>query len=147
MEQVTNQKEPQKSSLFGSKHSDAPAMPPPDVMESISGIFRRLKMLENNVSTMKATLQNLERNQLDTSRELQRDIKTLEAENDEEKIAIRDLKNTLKLVISELQGAAKSEDVKILQKYLNLWSPVQFVTASQVKKIVTDVLEEQKNAK
>lgn len=137
-----DQPTPPKQGFFSQKAP--PAGPPVDMMESISGIQRRLKLLENTVSNMKGSFLTIERNQIEFSKDVRVDIKTLESDYDEVKTSIHEIKNTLKMMITELQGTARGEDVKVLQKYLNLWSPVNFVTPAQVKKIVQETLEEMK---
>ena len=52
------------------------------------------------------------------------------------------------LIIKELQSVARKEEVKVLEKYINLWNPIKFVTSNEVEQIVNDALErKQKRAK
>ncbi len=46
------------------------------------------------------------------------------------------MKDTMKHLISELEQYARKEDVKVLEKYVNLWNPMKFVTESELKKIL-----------
>lgn len=141
-----NKEMPPQKSFFSQK---APVVEDktPQIMEELSGVIRRLKILENNNANLRETLQNLEKSHLDNQKELKAEIRALEKENDELKATVKDLKNTLKLIITELQDAARAEDVKVIQNYLKLWSPVEFVTANQVKNIIKDELREAHNVR
>ena len=123
------------------KKPAAPVGPDPAIMEEISQVHRRLKLLETTISNMRSKLQNLENNEVETSRDSRRDIKALEEENDELKSNVRELKEHLRLVMHELQDAAKDEEVKVIKGYLDLWNPVNFVTMNQSRKIAKDVFD------
>ncbi|MBI4448282.1 hypothetical protein HY643_04840, partial [Candidatus Woesearchaeota archaeon] len=43
-----------------------------------------------------------------------------------------------------LTSFAKKENVKVLEKYINLWNPLNFVTREEAKRIAKEVLEEKK---
>ena len=124
-----------------SKKSAVPAGPDPQIMEEVSQIHRRLKLLETTISNMRSKLQNLENNEVETSRDSRRDIKTLEEENDELKSSLRELKEHMRLMMHELQDSAKAQDVKVIKGYLDLWNPVNFVTQNQSRKIAKDVFD------
>lgn len=143
MDQVAQQKAVQKNSFFSQKPVAPIVDKTPEIFEELSSVIRRVKILENASTNAHESLQTIEKNQLDIQKELRRDIKILEQENDELKTQVNDLKNAIKMIISDLQDAARSEDVKVIQNYLNLWNPVQFVTPNQVKKIIIDVLKEE----
>jgi predicted RNase H-like nuclease (RuvC/YqgF family) len=119
-----------------------PSGPDPGLIEEISSVDRRLKLLENTLSNMRSKLENVEANQIDNNRDNRRDIRALEEENDELKKEIRDLKENMRIIITDLQTAAKEEDVKIIKGYLDLWNPVNFITVAQTKKVAQDVFEE-----
>ena len=46
------------------------------------------------------------------------------------------MKDIMKHLINELEQYARKEDVKVLEKYINLWNPMKFVTESELKKIL-----------
>ena len=37
-------------------------------------------------------------------------------------------------------GCAKTEDVQVLDRYINLWEPANFVTRTEVEKIVDEAI-------
>ena len=41
-----------------------------------------------------------------------------------------------KKIIEEIKTCAKNEDIKVIEKYVNMWEPVKFVTINQLKDVV-----------
>ena len=48
----------------------------------------------------------------------------------------------INLLIKEITLSAKKEDVAVIKKYIEFWQPLNFVTPTQVEKIVREILEE-----
>ena len=68
-------------------------------------------------------------------------VKLLTDEVSELKSQLSEIKDEMKLIISELKATAKKEDVEMLDKYINLWEPLNFVTQRDVDIIVKRALE------
>ena len=124
-----------------------------DVME-LSEVVRdtsgRIRVIEERYSNLRKILQVNEQNTLKISRDLKSEVKMLSDEVIEIKTLLSDMKDELKLVISELKVSAKKEDVTVLEKYINLWEPLNFVTQRDVDSIVRRAVEnalQQNNAK
>ena len=124
-----------------------------DVME-MSEVVRdtsgRIRVIEERYSNLRKILQVNEQNTLKISRDLKSEVKMLSDEVIEIKTLLSDMKDELKLVISELKVSAKKEDVTVLEKYINLWEPLNFVTQRDVDSIVRRAVEnalQQNNAK
>ncbi|PIY60636.1 hypothetical protein COY95_00740, partial [Candidatus Woesearchaeota archaeon CG_4_10_14_0_8_um_filter_47_5] len=71
------------------------------------------------------------------------EVETSVAEIQDLKQDFAGFKEKMQLIIKELQTRAKKEDVQVLEKYVNLWEPMNFVTHTDVEKIVAKVLEEE----
>jgi len=112
-----------------SKPQGPPAVAPPPQF-NMSDLVRRLKIVEE-------TLDN-EQNMLEHHKKQNKSITVFADEIDEMKREISSMKDDIKLIIEELRMTAKAEEVKILQKYLDMWNPVKFVTAREVQRIIKD---------
>ena len=44
-------------------------------------------------------------------------------------------------------NTAKKEDVEVLQKYINLWEPVNFATRKEVEKLFSELKSEKEKIK
>ena len=75
------------------------------------------------------------------------EIKTINSDIMEIKKEVHETKDKLILVIRELQTVARREDVKVLEKYINLWNPIKFVSQNEVEQIINEILEKNANRK
>ena len=129
---------PKKSMKFG-KQPQAPEFG--DVNEDMNALSRRLRMMEEGFANLRRFLQITEENILAKNRHYSAEIKTVASDIMEIRKEIAELRDKLGLVIRELQTVARREEVKVLEKYINLWNPIRFVTHNEVESIINEVLE------
>ena len=58
---------------------------------------------------------------------------------------IDEIKEKVIDIVAELESAAKREEVKVLEKYINFWNPVKFVTQNEAEAIVREILKQEKD--
>lgn len=109
--------------------------------DQINTVSRRLKVLEERYTNIDRRIQMGEQNMLNSHRSLKKEFKATSDEIVELKKELNKIKETMKLIISELKKCAKIDDVKVIEKYINLWDPLKFVTRNQVEKIVNEILD------
>ncbi|MBR9699685.1 hypothetical protein GOV09_04470 [Candidatus Woesearchaeota archaeon] len=117
------------------------------VKEELQGVARRMKMLEERYTNLRSKFQVTDQNMLNKHKTFFSEIKTLNLEMTEVKKEIADVKDKMMILLRELEGFAKKENVDILKKYLNLWEPVNFVTHNEVEDVVKDVIEKMQKKK
>lgn len=114
-----------------------------DVMQELNMIGRRLRVLEERYSGFDKRMQVSEQNMISNHRNMNTEIKTTMEDIKEIKKEIYEVKDKLRLIILEMKNFARKEDVKVIEKYVNLWEPVNFVTRNQVEKIVNEILNKE----
>jgi len=133
-------------SFGGMLGKHAPAGPSPsqiaDVSNQIGNLSRRLRMIEERYTTIRNKTQMTDQNMLQTHKDMSRSLKATNDELLELKREFMDLKDKVKLIVKELKDTADSDDLKTLQKYVELWEPINFVTKEQVKRLIQDAVEE-----
>jgi len=139
--------QPKQHGLF---HKGPQTQPDPrSYSEDISNLDRRLKLLEESLTNIRGAQQVTEQNMLGKHKVFATELRTLTSDIGDTKKEIADVKEKILELIKELQGTAKREEVKILEKYINFWNPVKFVTQNEVETIVKEFLkiEKEKNIK
>ncbi len=106
--------------------------------ESVRGI----RTLEERYNGVVRRIQLLEQNMLNSNKKTLSEIKALNSEIADIKKQIEEVNGKIELIAKEFQTLAKKEEVDVLKKYLNLWEPVNFVTQTEVEKIVKNLIEE-----
>lgn len=120
----------------------------PDVSAEIAGmqanysdVERRLIVLEVRYSEIRKKLQVAEQNMLSDFKRLHTEVKTTNSEVMETRHEMDEIKSKIMLIIKELQMLARSEDVDVLRKYLDMWQPVNFVTQNEVEKLIKEAVD------
>ena len=137
------QQKPAKVGLFKSKPSQQPGEDV-SMRSDVTDLGRRLRTMEERYTALQGRLQLIEHNMVSHHRHLNTEIHTQISEITEVKKDLHELKDRLLMVIRDLQVSAKKEDVKILERYLNMWEPLNFVTRNEVKDIIKEILSGEK---
>ena len=110
------------------------------VTGDINTLSRRLRLLEEGFTNLRRFFQVTEENMIAKNKHFNAEIKTLTSDITEIRKENQELKDKLILVIRELQTVARKEEVKVLEKYINLWNPIKFVTQNEIEQIINEVL-------
>lgn len=110
--------------------------------EDISNISRRLRMLEERYVNLRNRTQVIDQNMLLHNKKQITDIKTIDSDINYLKNEINNVNEKIDLIINDLKDTAKKEDIEVLQKYINLWDPMNFVTRKEVEKLIKEVKSE-----
>ncbi len=109
-----------------------------DVAAQVANASRTLKSLEDKYTTLRKKAQVTEQNMLANDKKIISDVKVINSEILDLKTDLNDLKEKLTLLIKELKLSATKEEVKILQKYIGYWEPLNFVTRQELYKILEE---------
>ena len=114
------------------------------VTTDINTLSRRLRLIEEGFTNLRRFFQVTEENMISKNKHFSAEIKTMASDIIESRKEIQELKDKLLLVIRELQTVARKEEVKVLEKYINLWNPIKFVTQNEIEEIINEVLDKKK---
>jgi len=109
----------------------------------ISDIASRLKLAEQRVDNLRSHLELVDSSLIEKHkaaiseiRDMQDGMRSLRADMD----MLKDLTERLG---KRMEALASREEVKVLQRYVEMWQPLQFVTRAEVKTLVQNALKEQ----
>lgn len=115
-----------------------------ELTNELNNVSTRIRILEERYTNLRRKTQVGEQNMLTSNRNFNTEIKTLNSEINEIRREVDLIKNKIKQIIIELGNFAKKDNVKVLEKYINMLDPVKYVTENQVENIVRRILEENK---
>ena len=113
--------------------------------QNLAEAERRLRSLEEKFSNLERRSQVTEENMLSSDRKIKSEIKILNSETSDTKAQIAEAMEKLKALARELEGFARTEEVDVIRKYLNLIEPLGFVTQNEVERMVKQAVEEALN--
>ena len=132
----------QHKSLFHTKQSEQQDMG--SFSNDMSNLERRLRLLEGSFTNMRGALQVTEQNMLSKNKTFATEIRTITSDIHDIKKETADIKEKILSLIKEMRTSAKRDEVKVLEKYINLWNPVKFVTQNEVEAFVKEILGKNK---
>jgi hypothetical protein len=114
-----------------------------DLAGEINNIGRRLMTIEERYTNLRKKTQVTDQNMLASNKKFMTELGASHAELDEFKKQLNDIVEKMKIVVRELKECAKHQEVEVLQKYINIWQPINFVTRDTVTKLIQDEVESQ----
>jgi hypothetical protein len=137
---------PKKQGFFSHQ---APATGPDisGITSDVNSLSRRLRLLEEGLGNMKKFFQVNEENMISKHKHYSSEIKTITSDIFDIRKEVMQIKEKFVLVVKELQNLARKDDVKVLERYINLWNPVKFVSQNEIEGIIDDVLEKREKNK
>ena len=108
----------------------------PDVIKLSS----RIRISEERYGVLRKKLQLIEQNFLSFQKKTVKGIKDVDSDINDLKRMLHAVESKVVLLIKELQLLAKKEDVDVIRKYVDYWTPIKFVTVAQVEKMIKEEL-------
>ena len=108
----------------------------------VNSLNRRLRVLEERHSQIQRKTEVIEDNMINNHKEVSEDIKKINSDIKELKKDFEDIKENIRLLIKEVQSRARKEDVDVIQQYIDLWNPTNFVTNRELDKAVKRIISE-----
>ncbi len=136
------QEDKAKHSLFGSTKQSPESQALPQIFSMINDILRRMRILEERLNNIRRSTQVTDQNMIMLSKKMNGELKIINSDINDFHKELQEIKDKLRLVIKELKLTAKYEDVKILNKYFEMWNPVKFVSQDEIDGIIERKLRE-----
>ena len=108
-----------------------------DLAYVINDLNARIRLLEGKYNLFGERLLIVNKNMIEEYKKTLNKQKALEEEIKELKMSIELFKDVIKKMESSLKTFAKKEDLKVLEKYIELWNPVRIVTEEDVVRIIS----------
>jgi hypothetical protein len=110
-----------------------------DVTYIIADVNNRVRSLESQYHLMGERILIINQNMIEEYKKIIKEIRAMNSELRTMKAEVAEVKAVAKDLITEMQGFAKKEDIKVIDKYLKLWSPMNFVTEEQLQETIKNM--------
>jgi len=101
---------------------------------SLNLVNTRLTLLEDRYNTVREQINFGEKTLIDNRNNINQKIKVLDSEMNDLNNEMKDLREKVQSLQEEIGRSAKEEELRVIDKYLDLWEPLEFVTREEVKK-------------
>lgn len=99
-------------------------------------VVNRIRELEGKYNLLRDRVLIMNNNMIEEYKKIIGEIKVVDEDIRHIKTDIFNIKESIKHIINDLELFAKKDEVKYLEKYINLWNPMKFTTESDVRRIL-----------
>jgi len=99
-------------------------------------LTNRLRILEGRYSSTRERMFVMNQNMIDHYKRTNVELKTLNEDMRDMKQDIFTIKETVRHLVQEMENFVRKEQLKVLEKYINMWDPFNFVTQEEVEEII-----------
>ena len=104
-------------------------------------IINRLRSLENSYSVLGEHMLVINQNMIEEYKKFTLEFKDLNDTTKKLDEEITRTKEALKRLAKDMEPFAKQTDIKILEKYINMWNPIEFMTRNDVQKLIDEKIK------
>jgi len=113
----------------------------------IMDLHSRTRSLEGKYNLLRDRVLVINQNMIDEYKKILSELRAMNSEIKELRDDIFKIKDTIKNLVKEMEFVATKSEVKILEKYINVWNPMNFVTEKEVQEIVDEKIKEKESKK
>lgn len=121
---------------------------PPDfeafnnISKNVNNVAANLRILEERYSTLRNKSQVSEQSMISMEKEIRGDIRLLSDDLLDLKRDLNDIKDKLRLISGEVNNLVKKEDFKVVERYVDMWQPMNFVSKNELDKLAEKIKKE-----
>jgi predicted nucleic acid-binding Zn-ribbon protein len=104
-------------------------------------IYSKFRVLESKNYTLGENLLTVNQNTIEEYRRFNSEISLIKGDIKELRDELFKLRETIKNFLGEIDYFAKKSDLKVLEKYINLWNPLKFVTEEELDDLISRKLK------
>ena len=113
----------------------------------IADLNSRARVLEERYNLLRERLLVVNQNMIEEYKKVVQDLKVINSDVKEIKEDLIHVRETIKDMIKEMEAFARKDNLKILEKYINMWNPLNFVTEKEVRQIIMEEKGGSKNTR
>ena len=104
----------------------------------LNEVISRVRGLDSKQTLMSERVLVINKNMIIEYKQLTQQLHIMNSELRDIKIEMLRVKEAMQDMIKETKQFARKDKLKLLEKYVDLWNPMRFVTEEDVKNIVRD---------
>jgi len=120
----------------------APKITIEEVLNRIAEVNNRLRILEENITQQRKKMELIDNTMNSNNKGTQRSVEEMKIKIESLFNDFDDTKNTIRMLIKQMQAFAPQSELKVLKKYVDLFDPTQMLTKEEVENIIEKKLRE-----
>ncbi|MBS3107382.1 hypothetical protein J4468_00540 [Candidatus Woesearchaeota archaeon] len=109
-----------------------------DLEYFLSDIQERMRMLESKYTLFGERLLIINQNMIEEYKKIRKHVQILDSDIRKLKEDMTKVNDIFQKMIKEMDLFARKENLKILEKYITLWNPMNFITEEEVIRLISE---------
>lgn len=105
---------------------------------NVTGLGARLRVMEERYSNVRKKIQMTDQNLLDFEKDIRGEIRSLNQELMDVKRGLNEINDNILRMSSELQKCVQQSDFRVIEKYVDMWQPMNFVTKKELNRYLKE---------
>ncbi len=114
------------------------------MQERLNELGSRIAVLEERAANLRKNGRLTEQSLISYDQETRAGLKALNERLTELARKVEEVHEKIDAISAELSGVAKRHEITVLERYLDLWQPLSFVTRDEAKLLLQDALAKRK---
>ncbi len=132
-------------SSLGLGHHDKPDPHYLNLSRQLGELLSQLRLLEERYANLRREHQLISKNMIDNHQAIRKYQRRLSDDILDLKQKFSDLRSQVNLMLVELRGSARIDELKTVEHYVDLWQPLSFITREEAEKLVKEAFEKRKD--
>jgi hypothetical protein len=108
------------------------------VASQVTAMATRVKLAEERYANLSKRNQLTEASLLAFEREMKADLRAITRQSVELRRHLTDINAKVDAMLGELKGVVKKPELSVVERYVDLWQPMQFITREEAKRLIAD---------
>src|SRR3989344_1884920 len=105
--------------------------------QAVTALGARLRVLEERYTNLRHKTQLTDQNMIELEKGLKGEVKRMLGTLDEMKKELDEISRRALQLVDEVKNTVKQSDFKVVEKYLEFWDPLKFVTREEAERVLT----------
>jgi len=114
------------------------------VRENTASFAARVRLIEDQLSNIRGHIELIDSSLIEKHKAVVTEIRDIEQESRQIRAEIERLDDLIGRTVKRLEGLATKEEVKVLERYIELLQPMNYVTRTELRNIIKKVIKEEK---
>lgn len=108
----------------------------------LSDVGARVRLVEQQLQTIRNHLEVIDTSVIEKHKALVSEIKKAEDDMRELRADMDKIKDLSERLAKRLEAFATKEEVKVLERYVNMWQPMNYMSKPETEKLVKNILKQ-----
>ncbi len=104
--------------------------------QQVTQLTNRIRLVEERYEQLSMKMKIIDESGLKRTKELKEMIVDLQEETNSFKGNMKEMEGALRNLIKDMQNVARNQDIKVLERYINLFDPTRFLTKEEAVELI-----------